>query len=177
VAVLVGLGGAAAAVPWASGVIAYVGGHRLPANPMLGNGERVTVLASGFAANGAVTVLDMNARTRHEVRADRQGSARFGYVVPTTVQAGRPTALEFAGAPGRAVATGHRGNVVVTVPLLRRFLYRVAPAGHRGVAGVHTGSWTGGVANTGFDLLLFLAAAALVLVLGAVGLRAGRRPR
>ncbi len=150
-------------------------GQRLPEHPTLRAGQRIALVVRGFAAGAVVTMVDMNAHQRRQAKATHYGVVRVAYRVPLKVRAGRPTAVAFAGAPaGGYRAKRKHGNTRADVPLYRRFNYRLRHHHHHGTKGEHTGSG-GGLADTGFDALALLVAAGLAIVLGAVGLRAGRR--
>ena len=151
-------------------------GKRLPTDPTLQAGQRITLAVRGFAPRTAVTVVDMNARQRSHATASRDGVVRVRYRVPEQVRVLRPKAVAFAGAPsGGYGRPAKRGNTRADVPLYRRFDYRLPRhhPPHHGTGGKHTGSG-GGLANTGFDEIALLLAALTALTVGALAVRAGR---
>jgi hypothetical protein len=172
-------------------VVYAVDGHHhvLKSGARLRPGQRVTIYARGFSARARVQTVDANRRVVGHVRADAAGVAHVAFRVPRKVKPhrGRFVALDGpvrgATPPARPRSTkpssAHvdRQSVRVTVPLLRRFAYRVGTNGHA-VEGIGTGHGAGaGLAGTGFDLLALVAAGALAVVLGAVALSGGRRRR
>ena len=159
-----------------------------PGDPRLAPGSQVVVTETGFAPDAVVTVAIVDGDILGTTAADAGGRVRYRFTVPH-VRSGQH-ALLFAGPARHPGAGPSGGNVSVTTPLLRTWRFRTpgpagggtsAPASARsGAAGEGAGHGPsgGGTAVTGADVLGALAAAVLVLVLGAtLVLAARRRPR
>lgn len=180
---IVGVTAFAGAEPRNSAVTAVNGsGRKLGANPVVRAGEHLVVTVIGFAPHAEVMVRSSWDGTDHGLDADPHGVARLRFTVPSGLAVGS-YALTFVGAPaphGRVPA----GNVVVTVPLVARFAFRVRASGHddgHGVRGVTTqrpgGHSSSPLANTGVDVAATLTVVAVALGVGVGVNRAGRRRR
>lgn len=169
----------------ASGVVAVDDrGRTLPRNPLLRPGERITLIASGFAAGTPVEVRALDGEST--VTADATGAARFAFTVPVPI-AGGAHVLRFVGAP-RPGAPPAAGPVAVTVPLLAEFPFRTpgrSASPSSGVGGVVVGPGgspvaspagaPGRPADTGVDVVGLVGLGGLAVGLGAGVVHAARR--
>lgn len=101
------------------------GGAVVASHARLEAGTRVRVYASGYASGARVEVVDVARRSIRYVQAGPTGTAAADLTVPQPAADAADFVLALAGPVAGSSSTGPAGNVTVTVPLLRRFVYRV----------------------------------------------------
>ena len=172
-----------------------------PPDPRLAPGSRVVVVEDGFAARAVVTVGLAGDRLLATIDADAHGRVAYRFTVPLAISTGAHSLL-FAGRSAHQDRNQHRGNLVVTAPLVRAWRFRVgsgpsggtsAPGsagnsshpghpGHPGGSGAAGGSAghggrAGGTSGTGSDVLAVLTLGLVALAAGGALVLAARRRR
>lgn len=152
-------------------------GQQMAANPVLGEGQRATLTAVGFAPHAQVTVGLVGVRLLDTVEADRRGAAVYILTVPTSLGAGQH-ALIFSGA-ARRLSAQSRGTLAVTAPRNENWLFRTSGelasrSRSHGIAGKHESHRPGETARTGFNALLVTLIGIVLLGLGAAVVRRRR---
>jgi hypothetical protein len=151
-------------------------GHPIASGGHLHPGESVQVYARGFAPRASVQVVDAVRRHSDYVVADAEGRAHVTFVAPTSLPSDRLPLVALAGPIPTAKPSTSGGNASVTVPLLRRFDYRLSgsPRGRDGVdagsvalgSGVHRVRTDQAPAATGFDVVTWML---IAIALSAAG--------
>ena len=170
-------------------------GVTLAQNPLLQPGDVVQLVGTGFARGAPVTERLAGSAAGTHLKADGQGVLHFTYRVPA-YQPKDAYLLTFAGDPPAgsslpppvASGPGDHQDVIVTVPNVGFFPYRVDP----GATGTPSPSTTasisasatstsggshgaGGIAYTGVDVAALVVIALVFMVPGVVAAIGGRR--
>jgi hypothetical protein len=173
--------------PAVTAVDARTGKH-LPANPVLHHGDRVILIAPGFAGRTRVVVALVGVRHLATVRSDGRGVVRYAFTVASRLHRGRHTFIFSGPAPPTHTRPGQpspsrprrdRQTLMVTVPYDPPWPFRLGGGSGTAGQGGHRGDQhhpTGGPpAGTGTDLLPLVVIGSAALVLGIAALRASRR--
>jgi hypothetical protein len=150
-------------------------GHRLPADPVLHDGEQIVLTATGFAAGADVTVGLVGERLLVSVTADGRGAAVYTFSVPDAFGSGEHS-LVFSGAVADLSNGSTGGNIQVGVPLTEQWPFRLPgrpTSSPHGVSGTEVRSTL--IANTGTDLAALVKLALLVTIGGVALLVTGAR--
>ncbi|HKC26811.1 MAG TPA: hypothetical protein VKB75_02255, partial [Jatrophihabitans sp.] len=153
-------------------------GHALPDDPVIRAGEKIRLVAGGFAPQARVVVGLVGVGLFGSVVSDGAGQALYTYVVPESLRRGSYR-LIFSGPVASSSARSGTsrpaaGVIQVTVPLVDQWPFRIQGAsGARpslGVSGAEQsrGAEHGPTSNTGSDVLDLLAVGLLAVGVGAL---------